>query len=111
MVMSSSSTDGNEIVYRFVEGEPWIRAWTTDVDLAIEVAARDFARRYPGLFAFEVDIAERDPKCNRSFDGAMAVLPVWIRVSIELDRCMILDKDRREYNANGRPLKRGRAKR
>lgn len=109
--MRSSSTDCNEIVYRFVEGEPWVRAWTTDVDLAIEVAARDFARRYPGLFAFEVDIAERDPKCNRSLDGAMAVLPVWIRVSIELDRCMILDKDRREYNANGRPLKRGRAKR
>lgn len=109
--MKSSSTDCNEIVYRFVEGEPWVRAWTTDVDLAIEIAARDFARRYPGVFAFEVDIAERDAQFNRSFVGEMSVLPVWIRVSIELDRCMILDKDRREFGANGRPLKRGRAQR
>jgi hypothetical protein len=109
--MSSVGTDGNEIVYRFVEGDPWVRAWTVDVDTAIEIASRDYVRRYPGVFAFEVDIAERDPKCNRSLDGEMAVLPVWIRVAIELDRCMVLEKERRGYASNGRPLKRGRATR
>lgn len=108
--MKESATYGNEIVYRFVEGEPWVRAWTADVDLAIEIAARDFARRYPGLFAFEVDIAERDPESNRSLHGELKTLPVFIRVAIELDRCMVRDKDRREFSANGRPLKRGRCK-
>lgn len=109
--MRVSTSDANEIVYRFVEGEPWVRSWTTDVDLCIEIAARDFARRYPGIFAFEVDIAERDPVSERSCEGVMRVLPVWIRVGIDLDRCMCVERDRRDYSSNGRPLKRGRFRR
>lgn len=102
------TTTANEIVYRFTEDEPWQRGWSTDVELVIGAAARVYHRRYPQAVSFQIDLAERDPRSNRDIDGEMRVLDVWIRVDVAIDRCLLQERARRSFGANGKRIKRGR---